>query len=223
MTAPQTVAVLLSGGLDSTVALHWAARQGRVACALSFDYASNHAQQELACARWQAESLGIPHRVIDITSISRHLDSALLRGADAVPTENYDTDNMKQTVVPFRNGIFLAIAAGIAESDGCGGIVIAAHSGDHSIYPDCRETFMSAMSSAIREGTYAHLEILRPFIDSTKGEIVRIGRQLGVDFAHTYSCYRGKERHCGICATCRERREAFADAHTADPTVYEQQ
>ena len=215
------VAVLLSGGLDSTTALHWAHRHHEVVCALSFDYGSNHAARELACARWQAELLGVPYHEIDLRNISAHLQSALLSGADAIPTADYAEDNLRQTVVPFRNGIFLAIAAGIAESNEAEGIVIAAHGGDHALYPDCREDFMAAMASAISLGTYAGLQILRPFITNTKEEITAIGASLGVDFAHTYSCYCGREQHCGQCATCRERRESFASAGIPDPTEYE--
>lgn len=214
------VAVLLSGGLDSTTALHWAHRRHTVICALSFDYGSNHAARELECARRQAEQLSIPYHQIDLRSISAHLESALLSGAEAIPTADYAEDNLKQTVVPFRNGIFLAIAAGIAESKGAEGIVIAAHGGDHALYPDCREDFMSSMASAIELGTYARLKILRPFIANTKAEITAIGAELGVDFSHTYSCYCGGELHCGQCATCRERRESFAAAGIPDPTVY---
>lgn len=214
------VAVLLSGGLDSTTALYWAHNHHEVVCALSFDYGSNHAEKELACARWQAEKLGIPYHEIDLRSISTHLQSALLSGADAIPTADYAEENLKQTVVPFRNGIFLAIAAGIAESNGAEAIVIAAHGGDHALYPDCREDFMVAMADAIRLGTYAELQILRPFISNSKAEITAIGAALGVDFAHTYSCYCGSEQHCGQCATCRERKESFTAAGIADPTVY---
>lgn len=214
------VAVLLSGGLDSTTALYWAHNHHEVVCALSFDYGSNHAEKELACARWQAEKLGIAYHEIDLRSISVHLQSALLSGADAIPTADYAEENLKQTVVPFRNGIFLAIAAGIAESNGAEAIVIAAHGGDHALYPDCREDFMVAMADAIRLGTYAELQILRPFISNSKAEITAIGAALGVDFAHTYSCYCGGNNHCGQCATCRERKESFAAAGIADPTVY---
>lgn len=214
------VAVLLSGGLDSTTALHWALRHHEVVCALSFDYGSNHAARELACARWQAENCGVPYHEINLRSISAHLESALLNGAEAIPTADYAEENMRQTVVPFRNGIFLAIAAGIAESKGAAGLVIAAHGGDHALYPDCREEFMAAMSAAISHGTYANLQILRPFIANTKAEITAIGAELGVDFAHTYSCYCGGEQHCGLCSTCRERRDSFIAAGIPDPTTY---
>ncbi len=215
------VAVLLSGGLDSTTALHWAKRHHEVLAAFSFDYGSNHAVQELACARWQAESLGIPCHEINLKTIFANMQSSLLSGAEAIPTGEYAEENMKSTVVPFRNGIFLAVAAGMAESLGVEGLVIAAHSGDHAIYPDCRSDFMQAMSEAIRCGTYAQLQIIAPFINSDKGQITAEGAGLGVDFSHTYSCYRGGEKHCGLCATCRERREAFLRAGIPDPTTYE--
>ncbi len=214
------VAVLLSGGLDSSTALCWAHAEHEVVCAVSFHYGSNHAVRELACARWQAVCRNIPYREIDITAISPYLKSALLEGEKAIPKADYGTDNMKQTVVPFRNGIFLSIAAAIAESAGAQGIVIAAHAGDHALYPDCREDFMQSMSEAIGKGTYAHLEILRPFIHATKEDIVRYGAQHRLDFSHTYSCYCGGEKHCGQCATCRERREAFRLAGVQDPTEY---
>lgn len=213
--------VLLSGGVDSTTALHWAHRQHRVAAALAFHYGSNHAEHELACARYQARQLGIRLHEVDLRAISRHLSSALLSGAEAIPTGEYDEDNMRQTVVPFRNGIFLAVAAGIAESCGAEGVVIAAHAGDHALYPDCRESFMQAMAGAINQGTYAGISVLRPFIGMSKGEIVALGATLGVDFAHTYSCYCGGQLHCGCCGTCRERRQAFIAASVADPTAYQ--
>lgn len=216
----RTVAILLSGGLDSTVAAHWAAGQHRVAAALSFNYSSKHGDRELECAAFQCRQLGIEHRIIDISAIAAHLSSTLLEGGEEIPEGDYDRQNMVKTVVPFRNGIFLSIAAGIAESNGADGLVIAAHHGDHSIYPDCREEFMDAMNRAIQAGTYAELSILRPFIDMDKGQIVALGHDLGVDFAHTYSCYKGGAVHCGACATCLERKQAFATAIVDDPTVY---
>ncbi len=214
------VTVLLSGGLDSTTALHWAKRHHEVVAAFSFDYGSNHAEQELACARWQAEALGIPYRELDLRAVFCGMQSSLLNGAETIPTGEYTEENMKSTVVPFRNGIFLAVAAGMAESLGVEGLVIAAHAGDHAIYPDCRADFMAAMSEAIRLGTYAELCIIDPFIDKDKAQIAAAGAELGVDFAHTYSCYKGGERHCGLCATCCERKDAFRRADIPDPTLY---
>ena len=123
-------------------------------------------------------------------------------------------------MVPFRNGILLAIAAGFAESNQAAGLVIAAHAGDHAIYPDCREGFMLSMAAAIRLGTYAEVNLLRPFIGLSKGQIASKGAALGVDFAQTWSCYVGGEQHCGECGTCVERREAFLDACLVDPTTY---
>jgi 7-cyano-7-deazaguanine synthase len=127
---------------------------------------------------------------------------------------------MKQTVVPFRNAIMLSIACGFAESAGAEGLVIAAHGGDHAIYPDCREDFMRAMGDAMRLGTYAGVKLLRPFIGMTKGDIAATGARLGVDLSRTWSCYVGAAVHCGMCGTCVERREAFVQADLADPTSY---
>ena len=127
---------------------------------------------------------------------------------------------MKQTVVPFRNGIMLSIAGGLAESIGAEGLVIAAHGGDHAIYPDCREDFMRAMGEAIALGTYAGVHLLRPFITMTKAQIAAEGARMGVDFARTWSCYKGGAIHCGKCGTCVERREAFEAAGVQDPTEY---
>ncbi len=128
---------------------------------------------------------------------------------------------MKATVEPIRNGIMLTIAAGYAERRGAEGMVIAAHSGDHAIYPDCREEFMSSMGAAIESGTYENVALLRPFIDMRKEDIALRGKELGVDYTKTWSCYKGLEIHCGKCGTCVERREAFDIAKIEDPTEYE--
>jgi 7-cyano-7-deazaguanine synthase len=146
--------------------------------------------------------------------------SDLLKSGGEIPDGHYEEESMRQTVVPFRNGIMLSIAAGIAESAGVEGLVIAAHAGDHAIYPDCRESFMRAMDEAICEGTYARVKVLRPFIKMDKGQIARRGHELGVDFSKTWSCYKGGEIHCGTCGTCIERREAFLLAKVDDPTMY---
>ena len=214
------VCVLLSGGMDSVTALHHAAREHDVVSALSFDYGSKHNASEIPCAQWHAAQLGVPHTVIALPFVNEHFASDLLQSGGDIPDGHYAEENMKRTVVPFRNGIMLSIAAGFAESRGAEGLVIAAHSGDHAIYPDCREPFMQAMSDAIRLGTYVEIEVLRPFINTDKTGIARLGAELAVDFARTWSCYKGGAIHCGTCGTCVERREAFLLAGLADPTPY---
>ena len=172
-------------------------------------------------ARENCRRLGIEHLVIPLDFMSKYFKSALLEGADAIPDADYATENMTATVVPFRNGIMLSIAAGIAESRGLKRVLIANHSGDHAIYPDCRPGFISAMSEATRRGTYPGIVVDAPFTNLTKADIARQGSAAGADFSLTYSCYKGGEHHCGKCATCRERRQAFVDAGLPDPTVYD--
>ncbi|MBL9216309.1 MAG: 7-cyano-7-deazaguanine synthase QueC [Opitutaceae bacterium] len=215
------VVVLCSGGMDSVTALYWARTHHAVAAALSFDYGSKHNPRELPFAAEHAHRLGVRHETIPLDFIGRFFTSDLLRSGGAVPEGHYAADNMRRTVVPFRNGIMLAAAAGFAESTGAAGLVIAAHTGDHTIYPDCREEFMRAMGDAMRLGTYAGVELLRPFIAMDKARIAAEGARLGVDFARTWSCYQGGAVHCGRCGTCVERREAFQQAGLLDPTVYE--
>lgn len=212
--------VLLSGGMDSVTALYHAAAEHDVADALSFDYGSKHNHREIPFARHHAEKLGVRHTVIPLHFMAEHFASDLLQSGGAIPDGHYEAESMKRTVVPFRNGIMLSIAAGFAESRGADALVIAAHAGDHAIYPDCREPFMQAMGDAIRLGTYAGIQVLRPFIDLTKAEIALRGAALGVDFSQTWSCYKGGAVHCGTCGTCVERREAFLLAGLEDPTQY---
>ncbi len=215
------VVILVSGGMDSVTALHAATREHEVVAGLSFDYGSKHNARELPFAAHHCALLGVPHEVVTLDFMNRLFQSDLLKSGGEIPEGHYEAENMKMTVVPFRNGILLAIAAGYAESAGAEGLVIAAHSGDHAIYPDCREEFMRPMAEAIRVGTYAAIEVLRPFIDQRKDGIAAIGVTLGIDFAKTWSCYKGGELHCGKCGTCVERKEAFALAGLEDPTEYE--
>ena len=213
--------VLLSGGMDSVTALFWAARHHEVVGCVSFDYGSKHNPKEIPMAAWQAGQLKVPHQVISLGFVNELFTSDLLASGGDIPEGHYAEQSMKRTVVPFRNGIMLAIACGLAESQEAQGLVIAAHAGDHAIYPDCREPFMQSMAEAMRHGTYAAVELLRPFIAYDKAEIVRQGSRMGVDYAHTWSCYKGNDVHCGKCGTCVERREAFLQAGVADPTLYE--
>lgn len=211
--------IVLSGGMDSVTLLH--ARKEDIALAVTFDYGSNHAAREIECARWHCQQLGIEHIVIPLDFMHQYFKSSLLSGGDAIPEGHYADENMKSTVVPFRNGIMLAIACGLAESRELDMVYIANHAGDHAIYPDCRATFIESMSEAMSYGTYKQVKVAAPFTHLTKGDIAHIGTELGVDYTHTYSCYKGGERHCGKCGTCVERKEAFAEAGVEDPTDYE--
>ena len=210
--------IIYSGGLDSTTLLY--EERERVALAVTFDYGSNHAAHEIACARHHCMLLCIEHLVIELGFMSRYFQSSLLSGADAIPSGNYDEENMKSTVVPFRNGIMLSIACGLAESRGLKRVLIANHGGDHAIYPDCRPEFVNAMDGAMQAGTYEGVNLAAPYTHLTKADLVRRGAKLGIDYGYTYSCYRGGDRHCGTCGTCTERKEAFREAGIPDPTVY---
>lgn len=193
--------------MDSVTMLH--EYRDNIAAAVTFQYGSNHNMREARCARINCEKLGIEWIEIDLSFMGRHFESSLLQGADAIPEGHYADDNMRSTVVPFRNGIMLAVAAGLAESRGLDGVMIANHSGDHAIYPDCRPEFITSMGRAIADGTYDHLQLLAPYTSLSKGEIALRGKNLGVDYSLTYSCYKGGEHHCGKCGTCVERAEAL--------------
>jgi 7-cyano-7-deazaguanine synthase len=212
--------VLLSGGMDSVTAFYHMLGEHQVVAALSFDYGSKHNAREIPYAAAHAASAGVPHRTIPLAFMSDCFSSDLLKSGGEIPDGHYAEANMKRTVVPFRNGIMLAVACGFAESIGAEALAIAAHSGDHAIYPDCREPFMAAMAAAMVAGTYAGVQLLRPFISMDKAAIARRGAELGVDFAETWSCYKGGTAHCGTCGTCVERREAFLLSGLTDPTSY---
>jgi 7-cyano-7-deazaguanine synthase len=210
--------LILSGGMDSVTLLY--DYQERIALAVSFDYGSNHNAREIPFARYHCERLGIRHVVIPLSFMAEHFKSSLLEGADAIPEGNYDDENMQSTVVPFRNGIMLSIAVGMAESAGLQHVMMANHGGDHAIYPDCRPEFVDAFSEAARTGTYVGVTLLSPYTHLTKADIARRGKQLGIDYGQTWSCYKGGKVHCGRCGTCVERREALAEAGIDDPTEY---
>ena len=206
--------------MDSITLLY--EKQMDIALAVTFDYGSNHNKREAALAKWHCEKLGIEHIVIPLDFMHQYFKSSLLQGADAVPEGHYADENMKSTVVPFRNGIMLAVACGLAESRGLKKVYIANHAGDHAIYPDCRETFISSMSEAMAYGTYEHIQVAAAYTSLTKADIASHGSLLDIDYSKTYSCYKGGEKHCGKCGTCVERKEAFALAGIDDPTDYEE-
>lgn len=210
--------IIVSGGMDSVTMLYEYSE--RIAIGISFDYGSNHNAREIPFARMHCERLGIKHFVISLDFMGRYFKSSLLEGADAIPEGHYEDSNMKSTVVPFRNGIMLAIATGIAESNGLKYVMMANHGGDHAIYPDCRTEFVSAFDAATRAGTYEGVSILAPYTGITKADIARKGKALRLDYSETWSCYKGGNTHCGRCGTCVERREALAEAGIEDTTKY---
>ena len=211
--------LILSGGMDSVTLLY--DYRERVALAVTFDYGSNHNAREIPFARLHCERLGIDHLVIPLQFMGQYFKSSLLEGADAIPEGHYADENMRSTVVPFRNGIMLSVAVGLAESRDLKYVMMANHAGDHTIYPDCTPEFVEAFSRAAEAGTFPGIQLLSPYTHLTKGQIAARGYQLGIDYSETWSCYKGGNFHCGRCGTCVERREALAEAGIVDTTVYE--
>lgn len=211
--------IIVSGGMDSITMLYNYKKV--IGLAITFDYGSNHAEKEIAFAKLHCERLGIPHLIIPLSFIHEYFKSSLLEGGDKIPEGHYQDENMKSTVVPFRNGIMLAIACGLAESNGFTKVMIANHSGDHAIYPDCRATFINSMSEAMSYGTYNRVKIYAPYTGMSKTDIAHLGKYMGIDYSETWSCYKGGEHHCGKCGTCVERKEALSEAGIEDKTIYE--
>lgn len=210
--------IIVSGGMDSVTMLY--EYKDSIALGISFDYGSNHNYKEIPLAEMHCKRLGIPHITIPLAFMHQYFKSSLLEGADAIPEGHYDADNMASTVVPFRNGIMLAIACGLAESRGLKKVMIANHGGDHNIYPDCRASFIDAMNNAMVNGTDTNVEVWAPYTGISKADIAKHGKALGLDYSETWSCYKGEDKQCGKCGTCVERKEALAEAGVEDTTVY---
>ncbi len=213
--------IVLSGGMDSGVLLADYVSKVDVVAALFFYYGSKHNDKEMACAEVLATKYGVELKKISLPFINELFNSSLLTGSDLeIPEGHYEEENMKSTVVPFRNGIMLAIAAGYAESVEADMLLIGSHAGDHAIYPDCRPEFNKAFADAVRLGTYNGVRIEAPYSGISKMEIGRIGYQVDFPFEKSWTCYKGLDIHCGKCGSCVERKEALnVDGHV-DPTVY---
>jgi 7-cyano-7-deazaguanine synthase len=212
--------IILSGGLDSTTLLYDIVNQygAENVVALSFNYGSKHNAQELAKALKSCTQLSVKHEIISLQEVFRLFNSALLEGGEEVPKGHYEEENMKKTVVPFRNGILLSLAVGYAESQGIDKVFYGAHSGDHAIYPDCREEFIKAISSAAKTGTYNEVQIIAPYTNMNKISILEKGQELGVDYSNTWTCYDPQDgKPCGKCGSCTERTEAFVENFLVDP------
>lgn len=213
--------IVLSGGMDSTTALAWAlANEYDVLGTIHFQYGSKHNDNEWQAAQQITKHYNVPIQRVDLPFINQIFKSDLLKSGGDIPEGHYADQSMQRTVVPFRNGIMLSIAGGYAESVGAEAVVLGNHFGDHAIYPDCRTEFVKAMNDAIKAGTYANVELVSPFCNMTKTDIAKIGHGLNVPYDLTWSCYKGGDKHCGLCGTCHERIEAFRDSGVTDPTEY---
>lgn len=221
-SVPRSAVAVYSGGMDSTVMLYRMRELGvDLRGAISVDYGQKH-QKELLAARAFCRDLGIEHRVADLRGLQALFGkSSLTNDSEQIPEGHYEEEQMKSTVVPNRNMILLSVATAWAVSLEAEAVAYAAHGGDHAIYPDCREEFAGALDKAIRLCDWSELRLYRPFVKSDKKEIAAMGARLGVKLEQTWSCYNGRERHCGRCGTCVERREAFHLAGVADLTDYE--
>lgn len=213
-------AVLLSGGVDSTTLLAHRVARGTAVLTVSVDYGQRH-KRELDAAAEISRHYGLANVVLDLSAWGRELiGSALTDSEVEVPHGHYTAETMKSTVVPNRNATLLMAAAGVALTRGADQLCTAVHSGDHAIYPDCRPGFLDHIDSACLFATDGAMRISAPFVDSTKTDIVRLGAELDAPLGLTWSCYEGGARHCGLCGTCVERREAFELAEVDDPTDY---
>lgn len=212
--------IILSGGMDSGVLLkilHDESKETKTEIhALTFDYGSNHAQQEIAKAKILAKKYAHTHHIVPLQFVKDFFKSSLISGADAIPEGHYQAETMKSTVVPFRNGIMLSMAIGYADSIGADRVFIGAHAGDHFVYWDCRPEFIAAMNQASVKGTSGEVVVCSPFSDYSKRDIGLLGRQHGIDFSETYTCYKGKVKHCGVCGSCTERKEALEGFDTTE-------
>lgn len=225
MTTPgldyETCVVLHSGGLDSTALLHYIRIEKKMRpVAFAVCYGQRHVT-ELDHARRLCEDGGIESYQLDLPDLRYILQgSSQTDDSIEVPEGHYEAESMKITVVPNRNMTLISLAAGFAISRGYGNIAIAAHAGDHAIYPDCRAPFLRLMDAALSTCHFQPVNLYFPFYNTSKTSIVRWAAEHAVDLSGTWSCYKGGYKHCGKCGTCVERKEAFQMAGVPDPTIY---
>ncbi len=219
--------VIFSGGLDSTTALYWAKKEFSRIFAITFHYGQRHSL-EIEMAKITARNAGVDEHLIFEVDLSKIGASALTDKNLEVPetksTEEIARRGIPVTYVPFRNGIFISIAAAYAESKGISDIVGGWNAVDFSGYPDCRPDFLSAMEEALNQGTKLGAEgkrwkIHAPLIKMTKGEIIRLGLSLGADYSYSVSCYRGEEVPCMRCDSCLLRAKGWLEVGEEDHLI----
>lgn len=224
------VLVLSSGGVDSTTCLARAVAENGAAnvVSLSVFYGQKHSR-ELSAARAVADYYQVRHIELDLSAVFAYSDCALLSHSDRqIPHTAYaeqqaaNPDKPVSTYVPFRNGLFIAAAASVADSEGCTAIYYGAHRDDAAgnAYPDCSTDFYEVMNKAISKGTGGAVCLQAPFINANKAGVVAEGLRLNVPYELTWSCYEGSDKPCGVCGTCRDRIAAFRQNGAEDPLTY---
>jgi 7-cyano-7-deazaguanine synthase len=217
--------VLFSGGIDSTTSLYWALKRFERVHSLTFDYGQRH-RIEISMAQRLAKKLGIPQKTLQIDL--KQIGGSSLTDTK-IPLPEYEKleemeEGLPPTYVPFRNGIFLALAAGWAEVEGIKDIICGFNIIDSPNYPDTRKQFVEAMEEAINQGTAASLNdqkmrILAPFVKMKKSQIIEEGLSLGADYSYSVSCYSGEEIPCQKCSSCFLRQKAWEEVGQRDPLI----
>ena len=218
--------VLASGGVDSSTALAMAVSKygNENVIALSVSYGQKH-DKEIEAAKKIAAHYGVEQKFLDLSLIFKDSESSLIKtSGEAIPEGSYEEQKKEgqvSTYVPFRNGLFLASAASIAQANGCSVVIYGAHADDAAgaAYPDCTPEFNDTMNKSIWEGTGHEVRIEAPFVNMTKAQIVKKGLDLKVPYEYTWSCYEGGETPCGVCATCIDRAKAFEENGAEDPAA----
>ncbi len=211
--------VLYSGGLDSTVLLTKLVREGHDCYPLSVNYGQRHAKEILAARKISVHlDMWKKHKMLFLDQLKELIHSALT-GDGTIPSGHYEAQMQEATVVPNRNMILLAIAAGYADTIDGEFVAYAAHSNDRAIYADCRPEFIKSVGETIGLGTGGKVRLIEPFVDMTKEGLVRLGIEIDAPLHLTWSCYKGEERPCLSCGTCLERTEAFNRCGTSDPAL----
>ena len=214
---------IISGGMDSTLAAYMAKSDGYEIIAVHFNYGQRTEAKELDCFRKVTQALDVANSYeIDLDFFSQIGASALTDSSIDVPTSGIE-EGVPVTYVPFRNGIFLSVAAAIAEKEGAIALVIGVVEEDSSGYPDCRESYIKSMEQSINLGTKesTKIEILRPLVELSKAEIVSKSLDIDVPLEYTWSCYVNSDQACGVCDSCRLRLRGFEQAQAEDPIPYE--
>jgi len=219
----EKVVMILSGGMDSTTLLYKLINENKDVYVLTFNYSQKHAK-ELICANEVCRGLGLrdKHKIINIEAIHDLIrNSALTNKNIKIPHGHYNDETMKLTVVPNRNMIFLSLAIAYAVSLNVNKVYYGAHKGDHTIYPDCREEFVNKLNEVSKIANYVPVEVISPFINMSKTDILKEGLALNTPYYLTWSCYEGRLKACGKCGSCVERLEAFKNNNVEDVLVYE--